>query len=89
MRPYQGFGGTGEQGHLFQGNRGTNAIFQGNRGTSSEIWGTGEHKILCAIDIKYCYKEPFFISRLAKAKFQFSSWSLQNGSIWCARIHIQ
>ena len=30
------------------------------RGTSSEIWGTGEHKILCANDIKYCYKEPFF-----------------------------
>ena len=40
MRPYQGFWGTGEQGHLFQGNRGTNAIFQGDRGTSSEIWGT-------------------------------------------------
>ena len=34
-------------------------FFQGNRGTSSEIWGTGEHKILCANDIKYCYKEPF------------------------------
>ena len=30
------------------------------RGTSSEIWGTGEHKIHCANDIKYCYKEPFF-----------------------------
>ena len=29
------------------------------RGTSSGIWGTGEHKILCANDIKYCYKEPF------------------------------
>ena len=35
-------------------------FFQGNRGTSSEIWGTEEHKILCANDIKYCYKEPFF-----------------------------
>ena len=34
-------------------------FFQGNRGTSSEILGTGEHKILCANDIKYCYKEPF------------------------------
>ena len=34
-------------------------FFQGNRGTSSQIWGTGEHKILCANDIKYCYKEPF------------------------------
>ena len=35
-------------------------FFQGNRGTSSEIWGTGDHKILCANDIKYCYKELFF-----------------------------
>ena len=34
-------------------------FFQGNRGTSSEILETGEHKILCANDIKYCYKEPF------------------------------
>ena len=34
-------------------------FFQGNRGTGSEIWGTGEHKILCANDIKYCYKERF------------------------------
>ena len=59
LRPSQGFWGTGEQGNLFQGNRGANAIFQGNRGTSSEIWGTGEHKILSANDIKYCYKEPF------------------------------
>ena len=36
------------------GNRGTRpfisreqmSFFQGNRGTTSEIWGTGEHKIL-------------------------------------------
>ena len=35
-------------------------FFQGNRGTSSEIWGTGEHKIMCANDIKYCKIEPFF-----------------------------
>ena len=26
-----------------------------------DIWGTGEHKILCANDIKYCYKKPFFL----------------------------
>ena len=32
-------------------------FFQGNMGTSSEF---GEHKSLCANDIKYCYKEPFF-----------------------------
>ena len=41
---------------------------------SSEIWGTQNY--VCKW-YKYCYKEPFFISRLAKAKFQFSSWSLQ------------
>ena len=32
MRPSQGFGGTGEQGHSFEGNRGTNAIFSGEQG---------------------------------------------------------
>ena len=41
------FKGTGEQ----------MPFSQGNRGTSSEIWETGEHKLLCANDIKYCYKE--------------------------------
>ena len=35
-------------------------FFQRNRGTSSEIWGTGEHKNMCANAIKYCKIEPFF-----------------------------
>ena len=41
-------------------------FFQGNRGTSSEIWGTGEHKVLRANDIKYC--QNFFLKRHRKLK---------------------
>ena len=37
MRPSQGFWGTGEQGHLFQGNGGTNANFEGNRGAKTKL----------------------------------------------------
>ena len=59
LRSSQGFGGTGEQDHLLQGTGEQMPFFQGNRGTSSEIWGTGEHNILRANDIKYCYKEAF------------------------------
>ena len=56
FRPSKGFWGTGETGHLFQGNRGTKAKLlgeQGNRGTKTilgnrehkkiDFWGTGEH----------------------------------------------
>ena len=35
--------GTGEQGHLFQGNREQRPIFQGNRGTKT-ILGNREHR---------------------------------------------
>ena len=40
LRPSEGFGGTGEQGHLFQGNRGTKAIFRGEQGNKDKCWGT-------------------------------------------------
>ena len=40
--PRWGLGGTGEKGHLFQGNRGTTAKFEGNRGTKT-ILGNREH----------------------------------------------
>ena len=36
LRPSQGFWGTGEQGHLFQGNRGTKAKFLGNKDNIGE-----------------------------------------------------
>ena len=54
LRPSKGFWGSGEQGHLFQGNRGIKSKFEGNRGTKtisgnrehrkqiSDFWGTGE-----------------------------------------------
>ena len=42
-RPSQGFWGTGETGHLFQGNRGTKPNFEGNRGTKT-ILGNRAHK---------------------------------------------
>ena len=55
MGPSQEFWRTREQGHLFQGNRGTKAnMFEGNRGTKTimgnkehrkqivDFWGTGE-----------------------------------------------
>ena len=48
------------------------------RGTGEQAVKFGEHKIMCANDISTVIKNLFFnISRLAKAKFQFSSWSLQ------------
>ena len=34
---FQGFGGTGETGHLFQGNRGTKAKFRGEQGNKDNI----------------------------------------------------
>ena len=43
MRPSQGFWGTGEQGHLFQGNREQRLNFEGNRGTKT-ILGNREHR---------------------------------------------
>ena len=43
MRPSQGFGGTGEKGQLFQGNRGTNVKFEGSGGTKT-ILRNREHK---------------------------------------------
>ena len=43
MRPFQWFWGTGEQGHLFQGNRGTNSIFPGEQGKKPCFGGTREH----------------------------------------------
>ena len=38
MRPSQGFWGTGEQGHFFQGNKGQ--ILRGT-GEQRQYWGTG------------------------------------------------
>ena len=43
LRPSQGFWGTGEQGHLFQGNKGLNN--EGNKGTKPKaVFGNREHK---------------------------------------------
>ena len=42
MRSSQGFWGTGETGHLFQGNREQRPNFEGNRGTTT-ILGNREH----------------------------------------------
>ena len=41
MRPSQGFGGTGEQGHLFEGNRGTEGQNLRATGEQRQYWGTG------------------------------------------------
>ena len=57
--PPRGFGEQGNKAIYFKGTGEQMPFFQWNRGTSSEIWGTGGHTILCANDIKYCYKEPF------------------------------
>ena len=55
LRP--GVLGNGNKVIYFKGIGEQNAIYFFG-GTSSEILGTGE--LLCANDIKYCYKEPFF-----------------------------
>ena len=40
-RPSQGFGGIGEKGHLFQGNRGTKAKSLRGTGEQRQYWGKG------------------------------------------------
>ena len=41
MRPFQGFWGTEEETHLFQGIKRTMVSNDGNKGTKAIIWGTG------------------------------------------------
>ena len=84
-RPSQGFLGTGEQGHLFQGNRGTNAIFSGEQrnkqwnlgkwGTYSDIQNgliTDMVSISESMELEKLQNQPTRISKRArKRKFDF------------------
>ena len=72
--PTRGFGEQGNKTIYFKGTGEQMPFF---RGTGEQAVKFGEHKIMCANDINTVIKNLFFLSILAKAKFQFSSWSLQ------------
>ena len=78
LRPSQGFWGTGEQGHSFQGNRGTKVVF-GNRkhrkksdfgGTSQFISGEkrtgttpgGPHFYFCQFSVTFFVSKQYYIA---------------------------